>query len=200
MTPIRTTAIRTTAAALTLGLILMAGAAQAAPTSTKFEPMLQVQGTPLLLNGAGTRFKAIFKVYDLGLYTSKKVGTPEELLALPGPKRLQFTALRDLPGTDLGRLFIKGMSENSPKEMVQKHTLSATRLIEIFSGRSKMAAGETFAMEFVPGKGTTFYIMGQPQGEPVGDAEFFAMVLKIWVGDAPADHLLKAALLGRDKE
>jgi hypothetical protein len=194
------TPIRTTAAALTLGLALIAGTAQAASTTTKFEPMLQVQGTPLLLNGAGTRFKAIFKVYDLGLYTSKKVGTPEELLALAGPKRLQFTALRDLPGTDLGRLFIKGMSENSPKEMVQKHTLSATRLIEIFSGRSKMAAGETFAMEFVPGKGTTFYIMGQPQGEPVGDAEFFAMVLKIWVGDAPADHLLKAALLGRDKE
>jgi hypothetical protein len=191
---------RTTAAALTLGLALIVGAAQAAQTTSKFEPMLQVQGTPLLLNGAGTRFKAIFKVYDLGLYTSKKVGTPEELIALAGPKRLQFTALRDLPGTDLGRLFIKGMSENSPKEMVQKHTLSATRLIEIFSGRSKMAAGETFAMEFVPGKGTTFYIMGQPQGEPVGDAEFFAMVLKIWVGDAPADHLLKAALLGRDKE
>jgi hypothetical protein len=200
MTPIRTPVFCTTAAALTLGLALIGGAAQAASTTTRFEPMLQVQGTPLLLNGAGTRFKAIFKVYDLGLYTSKKVGTPEELLALAGPKRLQFTALRDLPGTDLGRLFIKGMSENSPKEMVQKHTLSATRLIEIFSGRSKMAAGETFAMEFVPGKGTTFYIMGQPQGEPVGDAEFFAMVLKIWVGDAPADHLLKAALLGRDKE
>jgi len=194
MTPTRN------AAALVLALALGASAAQAAPTATKFEPMLQVQGTPLLLNGAGTRFKAIFKVYDLGLYTTKKVHTPEELIALPGPKRLQFTALRDLPGTDLGRLFIKGMSENSSKELVQKHTLSATRLIEIFSGRSKMAAGENFAMEFIPGKGTTFYIMGQPQGEPVGDAEFFSMVLKIWVGTSPADHLLKAALLGQDKE
>ena len=199
MTPLRTT-VRTTAAALTLGLALIGSAAHAAPTATKFEPTLLVQGTPLVLNGAGTRFKAIFKVYDMGLYTTKKVGTPEELLALPGPKRLQFTALRDLPGTDLGRLFIKGMSENSPKEMVQKHTLSATRLIEVFSGRSKMAAGESFAMEFVPGKGTTFYILGQPQGDPVGDAEFFAMVLKIWVGSTPADHLLKAALLGQEKE
>jgi len=194
------TPTRTAAAALVLALSLGAGAAQAASTATKFEPMLQVQGTPLLLNGAGTRFKAIFKVYDLGLYTTKKVHTPEELIALPGPKRLQFTALRDLPGTDLGRLFIKGMSENSSKELVQKHTLSATRLIDIFSGRSKMAAGENFAMEFIPGKGTTFYIMGQPQGEPVGDAEFFSMVLKIWVGASPADHLLKAALLGQDKE
>ncbi len=185
-------------AALALTLSLIMGATLAAP-STKFEPTVQVQGTPLQLNGAGTRYKAIFKVYDMGLYTAKKVSTPEQLLALPGPKRLQFTALRELPGTDLGRLFIKGLSDNSPKESVQKHTISTTRFIEIFSGKSKLMPGETFAMEFLPGKGTQFYIVGVPQGEPVGDAEFFTMVLKIWVGSSPADSSLKDALLGLDR-
>ncbi|MEO8154782.1 MAG: chalcone isomerase family protein [Rhizobacter sp.] len=185
-------------AVLALTLALAMGAAQAA-TPTKFEPTMQVQGTPLQLNGAGTRYKAIFKVYDMGLYTAKHVSTPEELLALPGPKRLQFTALRELPGTDLGRLFIKGLSENSSNEMVQKHTISTTRFIEIFSGKSKLLPGETFAMEFLPGKGTQFYIVGKPQGEPVGDAEFFSMVLKIWVGNSPADSSLKDALLGVER-
>jgi len=179
---------------------LAAGAALAAPTATKFDPTLEVQGTRLQLNGAGTRYKAIFKVYDMGLYTSRKVSSPAELLALPGPKRLQFTALRELPGTDLGRLFLKGMGENSTREQVQRHTLASTRLIEVFSGRSKMLAGESFAMEFMPGKGTTFYILGKPQGDPVGDDEFFGMVLRIWVGEAPADRGLKDALLGLDKE
>ena len=65
-----------------------------------------------------------------------------------------LAALRELPGTDLGRLFVKGMSENSPREAVQRHTLSTMRLIEIFSGRSKLVPGDTFAMDFVPGKGT----------------------------------------------
>ncbi len=185
-------------ATLALTLSLTVGVALAAP-STKFEPTMQVQGTPLLLNGAGTRYKAFFKVYDMGLYTPKKVSAPDALLALPGPKRLQFTALRELPGTDLGRLFIKGLSENSPKEAVQKHALSSNRFIEIFSGKSKLLPGETFAMEFVPGKGTQFYIQGQPQGTPVGDAEFFTMVLKIWVGNSPADNLLKDALLGNER-
>jgi hypothetical protein len=185
-------------AALALTLVLMVSATQAAP-STKFEPTLQVQGTPLVLNGAGTRYKAIFKVYDLGLYTTKKVGTADELIALPGPKRLQFTALRELPGTDLGLLFIKSMSENSPKEMVQKHSISTSRLIEIFSGKSKLVPGDTFAMDYLPGKGTQFYIVGKPQGDPVGDAEFFGMVLKIWVGPSPADSNLKDALLGNER-
>jgi hypothetical protein len=162
-----------------------------------FPPTQVVQGSTLSLNGAGTRYKAIFKVYDLALYTSSKVTAPEALLALPGPKRLNFVALRDIPGTDLGLAFIKGLNSNSSAEAVQKHTASSTRLIEIFSGKSKLVAGDTFAMEFVPGKGTSFYIQGQVQGAPVGDAEFFNMVLKIWVGASPADYQLKSALLGQ---
>lgn len=185
------------AAALVLATSLAALPAAAAP-STKFEPVAEVKGTKLLLNGAGTRYKAIFRVYDMALYTPKKVSTPDELLALPGPKRLYFTALRDIPGTDLGRLFVKGLSENSPEPLVRKHTLSSNRFIEIFSGRSKLVAGDTFAMEFTPGKGTHFFIAGQPQGEPVGDDEFFTMVLRIWVGANPADRALKEALLGKD--
>ena len=177
--------------------ILLGGLAAHAAINSVFAPTQQVQGTTLSVNGAGTRYKAIFKLYDLALYTPRKVKTAEELLALPGPKRLNFVALRDLPGTDLGLAFIKGLSSNTTPNLVQKHTASSTRLIEIFSGRSKLSAGDTFAMEYVPGKGTLFYIQDQPQGAPVGDAEFFGMVLKIWVGSVPADYKLKDALLGQ---
>jgi hypothetical protein len=182
---------------LAIVLMVCGSAATQAATSSVFPPTHQVQGTTLSVNGAGTRYKAIFKVYDLALYTPRAVKTSEELLALPGPKRLSFVALRDLPGTDLGLAFIKGLSSNTSADLVQKHTASSTRLIEIFSGRSKLAAGDTFAMEYVPGKGTLFYIQDQPQGAPVGDAEFFNMVLKIWVGPIPADFKLKDALLGQ---
>ena len=186
------------ALAATVALLVASTAAPAASTGTHFEPAIQLQGARLQLNGAGTRFRTIFKVYDMALYTTRKVATSEELLALPGPKKLQFTALRELPGTDLGRLFVKGMSENATREQATRHTLSTTRLIEIFSGKSKLIPGDSFAMEFVPGKGTQFVIQDQPQGEPVGDAEFFNMVLGIWFGASPADRPLKDALLGHE--
>jgi len=194
----RPSSTRHAALAMAMAAALWAAAAQAAPTISKFEPTAEVLGTKLQINGQGTRRRGIFNGYDVALYTTRKVATADELLTLPGPKKLQFVALRDLPGTELGRLFIKGMGENSPKELTQKHSLSSLRLIEIFSGRPKVAPGETFAMEFIPGKGTLFYILGKPQGEPVGDAEFFTMVLKIWVGPQPADTLLKEALLGKE--
>jgi hypothetical protein len=110
------------------GLALVAGLvgtdmAQAAPpstfTATVFEPTIVVAGMPLQLNGAGTRFRAVFRVYDLALYTTKKVSTAAELLAVSGPKRLQFTALRDLPTTDLGRMFFRGMGDNATKAQMQ---------------------------------------------------------------------------------
>lgn len=180
--------------ALSLALLL-APLAQAAP-ATRFEPSITLQGQALLLNGSGTRYKAVFRVYDMGLYTPRKVSSAAELLALPGPKRLQFVAQRELPGTDLGRLFVKGLSDNARPEEMNRHLPSMTRFIEIFSGRSRLQPGDSFAMDFVPGKGTQFFIAGQPQGAPVGDDEFFQLVLRIWFGERPADHLLKDALLG----
>ncbi|CAN7229471.1 chalcone isomerase family protein [Acidovorax sp. LjRoot66] len=163
-----------------------------APT---FGPTQAVQGTPLVLQGAGTRYRAVFKVYDMALYLPRKVRTAEEILATTGPMRLDFVAQRDIPGTDLGLSFIKGLSANATPDQIRRHTPSSNRLVEIFSGRTKLASGDTFAMEFVPGKGTTFYIQGQAQGAPVGDAEYFGMVLRIWLGASPVDSQLKDALL-----
>lgn len=188
--------IRAARAACTLALAA-ASAAFVAPAlaATAFEPTQTVQGTPLVLQGSGTRYRAVFKVYDMAVYLPHKVRTAEELLATTGPVRLAFVAQRDIPGTDLGLTFIKGLSNNATQDQVRRHTPSSNRLVEIFSGRSKLSAGDTFAMEFVPGKGTTFFIQGQPQGAPVGDAEYFGMVLRIWFGQSPVDAQLKDALL-----
>ncbi len=154
-----------------------------------------VAGKSLSLNGEGTRYKAIFQVYDLGLYLPVPAQTSTALLRIDGPMKLAFLAKRDLAGGDLGAAFTKGLAANNEKSLVRKHSTSANRLIEVFSARSKVIEGDTFAMEYLPGKGTQFYIAGEPQGEPIGDLEFFRMILNIWVGPSPADNQLKAKLL-----
>jgi hypothetical protein len=55
------------------GCLLSAGI-QAAP--------VDLGGTKLQLNGAGLRYKAVFKVYLAALYLDKKTATPEK--ELPG--------------------------------------------------------------------------------------------------------------------
>lgn len=161
-----------------------------------FPKQTQVEGVKLTLNGLGTRYKAIFKVYDMGLYTSSKASTLQEVLNTAGPKKLEFVAQRELSTTDMGQLFYRGIKENSTPAQYLKHATSALRISEVASGRSKLMPGDRFSMEFVEGKGLTFSIMDKPQGAPIGDAEFFAMVLGIWLGPVPADFMLKDALLG----
>ena len=90
-----------------------------------FKTAVAVGAANLQLNGKGTRHRFAFKVYDMAVYTTKKVGSSAELLALPGPKRLHLVALRELSGTDLGRLFLRGMADNATPAQVNRHTLAA---------------------------------------------------------------------------
>ena len=87
------------------GLLLATGvlAVPVEISGVKLDDPVDVRGTPLQLNGAGIRYKAIFKVYVAGLYLGKKAVTPEEAYAAPGPKRLTITLLRDIDSDVLGK-------------------------------------------------------------------------------------------------
>lgn len=187
--------------AFSLGLaaLLTTGSPAWAAGTAPFDAATLVQGAPLVMNGSGSRYRLMFRVYDMALYLPHKASAVDPVVNMEGPKRLAFVAQREIPGTDLGLAFIKGLQANSSADLVQRHTLSSTRLIEIFSGKTKLVPGDTFAMDYLPGKGTQFYIQGQPQGAPVGDGEFFGMVLRIWLGPQAVDAALKEALLGNER-
>lgn len=189
-----TTTSRLAAALLAFGLA--AGAALAAPTSTKFEPQMEVQGTRLQLNGAGTRYKFVIKVYTAGLYLTGKAGTPDVVSTTAGPKRLHVVMLREIDANELGKLFTRGMQDNAPRESFSKSIPGTLRMAEIFSSRKKLVAGDNFSVDWVPGVGTTVLVNGQPQGAPIKEPEFFGALMSIWLGPRPADDQLKAALLG----
>jgi len=198
---IRRTAITVAATALLASLFVPLGVrAQTTEVGgVKFENTLQVGTAKLQLNGAGVRYKAVFKVYAAGLYLSSRAATPEAVLAAPGPRLLQIVMLRDIDGNELGKLFTKGMEQNAPREDFSKSINGIMRMSEVFSSRKKLLAGESFAVEWVPGSGTLILVNGKPSGEPVKEPEFYSSLMKIWLGQSPADASLKEALLGRGK-
>lgn len=163
----------------------------------KYPPSVQVGGQPLQLNGAGVRYKFVVKVYTAGLYMGTKATTPEAVLAAPGPKRLHVVMLRDIDANELGRLFTRGMQDNAPREEFSKSIPGTLRMADIFSARKKLVAGDNFSVDWVPGTGTTVLVNGRPQGEAIKEPEFFTALMRIWLGNKPADDGLKASLLGR---
>lgn len=162
----------------------------------RYAPTAQVAGGTLVLNGAGIRYRLVVKVYTAGLYLPAKAATPEAVLSMPGPKRLHVVMLRDIDGNDLGKLFTRGMQDNSPREEFGKSIPGTLRMAELFAQKKKLAQGESFGVDWVPGQGTQILLNGKPQGEPIREPEFFNALLRIWLGGSPADALLKDALLG----
>jgi Chalcone isomerase-like len=180
-------------AALSLG----AAAAQVEVGGVKLDDSTVVQGTPLQLNGAGVRYKAVFKVYTAGLYVGKKVATPEEFYAATGPKRMHITMLRDIASNELGKAFTRGFEDNAPKTDMAKLVPGLIKMGQVFSDQKKLLAGDVFTIDWLPGTGTVITVKGVAQGEPFKEPEFYNALMRIWLGHTPADWKLKDALLGR---
>ena len=184
-------------AALAAVLVSGAMAQQVTVAGVRFEDAADVKGSKIQLNGAGVRYKAVFKVYAAGLYLSRKAGTTEDVLVAPGAKRMTITMLRDIDSAELGKLFARGMEDNMDKAAFSKLIPGVLRMSQIFSDNKKLNAGDTFALDWVPGTGTVVTVRGVQQGEPFREPEFFNALLRIWLGPNPADWKLKEALLGK---
>jgi hypothetical protein len=163
----------------------------------KFEDASDVRGSKVQLNGAGVRYKAIFKVYAAGLYLPKKADAADQVLAMPGAKRMTITTLREIDSSELGKLFSRGIEDNMDKAAFSKLIPGVVRMGQIFSEHKKLNAGDNFNIDWVPGVGTVISVKGVQQGEPFKEPEFFNALLRIWLGPNPADWKLKDALLGK---
>ena len=191
---------RIRAVMLGAALSLLSAIAMAQPvdvSGVKFDNPIELRGTKLELNGAGIRYKAVFKVYAAGLYLTRKAGTPEEVMAAPGPKRLSITMLREIDSAELGKLFTRGVEDNSPRSEMSKLIPGLIRMGQIFSDQKRLFPGENFVIEWIPGTGTVITVKGKVQGEPFKEPEFFNALMRIWLGPNPADWKLKEALLGK---
>jgi hypothetical protein len=176
------------------------GLAQAQSTvelaGVKYEPTVQVGGAKLQLNGAGIRYKAIFKVYTAGLYLPAKASTTEAVIASPGARRMHVVMLREVDANELGKLFTRGMEENATREEFARSINGVIKMGEMFAARKKLVSGDWFTVDFVPGTGTIISVNGKQAMEPIKEPEFYNALMHIWLGRHPADSSLKEALLG----
>lgn len=162
----------------------------------RYPATLSLGGSELSLNGAGIRWRLVVRVYTAGLYLASRATTAEAVLAAPGPKRLHVVMLRDIDGNDLGRLFTRGMRDNASRESFARSIPGTLRMAELFAAKKRLAQGEHFSVDWLPGQGTQILINGKAQGDPIPEPEFYRALLRIWLGPSPADHELKDALLG----
>ena len=186
--------------ALPLALVLPASAAHALQIHGVAVPATAtLDAHPLLLNGVGTRYFIVFKVYVAELYLPQRTAAASAALQMPGPKLLRLVMLRDVSGDELGTKLTHDIQANVSTDDFNNMIDGLARMGQLFAQHKELHSGDVIELADVPGKGMTVTIDGQSTGAPFTEPGFFDNMLKVWLGDHPAAQRLKQALLGDAK-
>ncbi len=179
---------------LALMLLLCALPASALEVAgVKLADKARVGADELVLNGAGVRTRIIFKVYVGALYLSEKRSTAAAALAEKGAKRMLLTLLRNLSAQELNEAFEKGIHANNSVAEIEAMKPRIAELLSLFTGGKE---GDVILIDYLPNAGTVVTRNGVAQGKPIPGEDFYRALLRIWLGDKPADEELKQAMLG----
>lgn len=189
------------AAGLSLGLGWMALPLQVHAKAVliegiSFDSALQLQGTELVLNGVGVRAVAWIKGYAAGLYLTQRATQVDGVLSAPGPKRLRLHMLMDVPASEFSKAFDKGLRRNVAPAELPRLQARIERFEASIAALKTVHKGDVVDLDFDPTKGLVFQLNGTLRGEPLAGSDFYAAVLKSFIGEQPYDKALRAGLLG----
>ena len=175
------------------------GAQAAAPIKVEgvtFAGQATVAGQALELNGVGLRAVAWLKGYAAGLYLSSRARTEQQVLAATGPKRLQLRMLLDVDTEEFVKAFDKGIARNSPPAELPLLAERMARFDALLRAIGKVRSRDVVDLDWLPGQGLQFTLNGRLQGAVIPGEDLYAALLRVFVGERPADPELKIGLLG----
>ncbi len=183
--------------ALALGNVLPARATR--PITTEgytFAGSIRLADTALQLNGVGLRAVGWLKGYAAGLYLPRKASTEAQVVETPGAKRLQLRMFHDVDAEEFVKAFAKGVQRNTPAAQAAALEERMSRFNAVVRGLGKVKKQDVIDLDFIPGKGLVLARNGTPQGAPVPGEDFYAALLRCFIGQRPADPEMKVGLLG----
>lgn len=180
---------------INISLLLTALPAQAGTKIAGIElaDSYQIGEHSLLLNGAGIRSKLFVKVYVGALYLGEPSSSSTAILATEGAKSMQMTVLyKAVEAEKITNGWNDGFEANLDDSELQTLKDRLRTFNALFPDLHK---GDRVHMDYSPDTGTRVSVNDEQLGIIEG-ADFFVALLKVWIGDQPADKNLKKGLLG----
>ena len=175
---------------------LAAPALAAEVAGVKVDDRVKVEANDLVLNGAGLRTKYFLKIYVSGLYLTEKRTNAGEVLALAGTKRITMRLMRDVSAKQLTDALELGIRDNTSAGERDALRGRLDELAGIMNTLQSAKEGDLIALDWLPRMGTRIVLNGEPRGKIIAGEDFYRALLRIWLGDDPAQESLKKALLG----
>lgn len=152
-------------------------------------------GAELVLNGAGLRTRFMFRVYVGALYVQKKTSAANAVISDAGAKRVALHMLRDVPADQFADALEDGLKNNNAAESLAKLDAQVKQLRAVFDSVKVAKSGDVILIDYLLGSGTRITINGTVRSTIAGE-DFNRALLRVWLGDNPADRDLKKGMLG----
>ena len=177
--------------------LLSAGLAQAAITvgNVDFATRQTVQQRALELNGAGLRTRLGFKVYAMGLYLRAPLSEAGAILADKGEKRIRIVPIRDLEAKQFGDALQTGLEKNHDAAALAALKPATDALLGALAAVGEVKAGTEIVLDRLGSGATRLLVDAKQHGEDIADVALYPALLRIWLGERPADSELREALL-----
>ncbi|WP_051302381.1 chalcone isomerase family protein [Sedimenticola selenatireducens] len=180
---------------LCLLTIFPLGAAELAKVTIPDRITLDGSDDALVLNGAGIRYKFIFKIYIGALYLPEKTSASEEIINSTGPKRILMHFLYDkVEKQDLDKAWREGFLANQDEQAMAQLDQRINRFSALFTDAVR---GDEIWLDNIPDAGTRVYINGELK-DTIPGSDFYPALLSIWIGSDPVTTALKRAMLGQE--
>ena len=154
---------------------------------------VKLADTALKLNGAGIRSKLFFDIYIGALYLPQITKDAETAINMPGPKRVLMHFLyKEVSKEKLIDGWNDGFKNNHTSEQFKALEAKLEAFNQLFV---TVKRGDHITLDYLPEIGTRVSINDQIKGSIPGE-KFYPALLRVWLGEEPADSDLKEGMLG----
>jgi hypothetical protein len=181
---------------LTLGLALPAWAAEL--DGIKMPDTLKIANRDLTLNGMGLRTRFGLKVYVAGLYVGTQSADATTLMQQPGPKRVAIVMRRNVEADTFLQALRDGISSNHSEAQMAALKDRLDKFDDAVTQIKEAKQGDSIDLDYVPETGTQVLHNGKPVGATIAGEDFYRSLLRIWLGEKPAQESLKNGWLGKN--
>lgn len=151
----------------------------------------QFMDASLTLRGMGVKYLFLAKVFTAGLYLPADVDS-RDALDPKVPKSISVVFNAKIASRDFANYTISNIRPNiTPAEFTSLKT-EMERLKDLFP---PILPGDSLALVYKPGEGTSFVHNGQTRGTVAGEL-FSKAIFSTWIGAKPFDQTLKKQVLG----
>lgn len=153
---------------------------------------LKTDEETLVLNGAGYRVKLLSRLYIAALYLPAAYTRPDTVYAVPSARVMRMHILRVITLDRIIRAWEYGLKANLTEA---EHEAIRDRATRFSTMQRALQPGDIVRLELLGDGRTRMFINTEFRGE-ISGRDFQTGLLKVWLGEYPADPKLKRALLG----